>query len=169
MMKRVMCLLLALLLCGTVCAETAEPAVSMLETLDFTCDTADGGTFTLSEHLGKVVFVNFWATWCGPCCMEMPAINELAARYAESEDVTILTVNLGDRIDVVQEFLKDNGYTMQAACDVNNDVVMLYGVYSIPATVIFDKNGEVYTAWIGVAGSVDELCQHCVDIIEELR
>lgn len=168
-MKSIMSILLVLLLCSTAYAGTAEQAVSALASLDFTCDTADGGTFTLREHLGKVVFINFWATWCGPCCAEMPAINELAAYYAEADDVTILTVNLGDRIDVVQKFLKDNGYTMPVACDVSNEIAMLYGVYSIPATVIFDKDGEVGSAWIGVAGNTDEICQHIADIIEALR
>lgn len=169
MIKRVMSILLVLLLCSTACAGMAEQARSAMEVLDFTCGMADGGSFTLHEHLGKVVLVNFWATWCGPCCAEMPAINELAAYYAETDDVTILTVNLGDRIEVVQRFLEDNEYTMPVACDINNEIAMLYGVYSIPATVIFDKNGEVGSAWIGVTGEIEEIYLHTVDIIEGFR
>lgn len=168
-MKRILSILLALLLCSTAFAGMAEQTGSALEASDFTCDMADGGNFTLREHLGKVVFINFWATWCGPCCTEMPAINELAAYYAEADDVTILTVNLGDRTDVVQRFLKDNGYTMPVACDVSNETALLFGVYSIPATVIFDKNGAVNNAWIGVTGEIDEICPRIVDIIEALR
>lgn len=169
MIKRILSILLALLLCAAVCIGTAEQAGSALEKSDFTCTMADGGAFTLHDHLGKVVLINFWTTWCGPCRTEMPAINELAAYYAQADDVTILTVNLGDKIDVVQKFLEDNGYTMPVACDVNNAVALLYGVYNIPATVIFDKNGDVNSAWIGVSGEIDEICPHIINIIEGLR
>lgn len=169
MMKRVTGILLAVLLCCAAWLGAAEEKASALEILDFTCETADGEVFTLHEHLGKVVFINFWATWCGPCCAEMPVINDLAAHYAETEDVTILTVNLGDRMDVVQAFLQENGYTLPVACDVNNDAALLYGVYSIPATIIFDKNGDIFSAWTGTLAEIDEACSRLIELIEGLR
>lgn len=169
-MKRLTAMLLALMLLvtlGLACAE--EAAEPLLVRADFTCDTADGGVFTLSEHLGEVVFINFWATWCRPCCYELPALDELAARYADAEDVTVMTVNCGERMETVKAFLAEGGYGFPVACDTTGRVAMMYGADTIPATLIYDKTGAVYGAWVGVIADVSEICQRYADIIEALR
>lgn len=166
-MKRLAAILLSLLmLCSFALAES-EPSV--LEIFDFTAALASGETFTLSDHLGEVVFVNFWATWCGPCVYELPAINDLYAKYQDAEDVTVVSVNCGDRASIVSAFLADKGYALPAVCDEDNAICMHYGVSSIPFTVIFDKTGAVGGAWVGVVADVSEICDHYSNAIEALR
>lgn len=170
MVKKIAALLAAVMLLAAMNLALAQEAKApLLVRADFTCDTADGGVFTLSEHLGEVVFINFWATWCRPCCYELPALNDLAAYYADAEDVTVITVNCGDRMETVQAFMAENGYTFPVACDTTGRVGMMYGADAIPATLIYDKSGEAYGAWLGVIGDVSMICQHYVDIIEALR
>lgn len=166
-MRKWICMLLAvtLMCCGIAAAE--EPSV--LERFDFSCDMEDGTVFTLSEHLGEVVFLNFWATWCGPCVYELPGIAQLCAMYADAEDVTAVTINCGDRLSTVQAFLADQDYSLPVVCDETNAVSMLYGFEAIPATVIFNKDGSVYGAWLGVQAEVEEISAHYAGMIEAIR
>ena len=72
---------------------------------DFTAELADGGSFTLSEQSDKVVLLNFWATWCGPCVQEMPAFEKLAEEY--KDDVAILAVNCQEDTKTVDKFIEE--------------------------------------------------------------
>lgn len=120
---------------------------------DFTVETADGGTFVLSEHSGKVVLLNFWATWCGPCVREMPAFEKLHSDYGE--DVAILAVNCMEERDTVNQFISDNGYTFPIAYDVEGTISMKYPSDGIPYTLVIGKDGIVKDIYLG-AGEADE-------------
>lgn len=113
--------------------------------LDFTAQMTDGSSFTLSEQAGKVVLVNFWATWCGPCVRELPDIARLHEEYSSGEQVRIITVNLGESASTVQRFLDRQSYSLPVILDPNRTISGPYNITNIPRTVIFNKDGTV--AW----------------------
>lgn len=116
---------------------------------DFTADLADGSTFTLSEQSGKVVLLNFWATWCGPCVGEMPAFEKLWKEYGD--EVAVLAVNCLEDEETVRQFVAENGYTFPIAFDVEGVVNMKYPTDGIPYTVVIGKDGTVQDIYVGAA------------------
>ncbi|MGO0985691.1 cytochrome c biogenesis protein/redoxin [Clostridioides difficile] len=120
-----------------------------IKSIDFTLTDQYGKTHKLSDYEGKVVFLNFWATWCPPCKEEMPHIEQLYKDYKKNnEDVVILGVaspNLGregSREHVIN-FLKDEGYTFPVALDEDGELAYQYGINAFPTTFIIDKEGYV--------------------------
>lgn len=130
---------------------------------DFTVETADGDTFVLSEQSGKVVLLNFWATWCGPCVREMPAFEKLHSDYGE--DVAILAVNCMEDKDTVNQFISDNGYTFPIAYDLEGMTSMKYPSDGIPYTLVIDKDGIVRNIYLG-AGDADEQYEEYKSAVE---
>lgn len=116
---------------------------------DFTAGLADGSTFTLSEQSGKVVLLNFWATWCGPCVGEMPAFEKLYKEYGN--EVSILAVNCLEDEETVRQFISENGYTFPIAFDVEGVVNMKYPTDGIPYTLVIGKDGTVQDIYVGAA------------------
>ena len=116
---------------------------------DFTLTDQYGNTHTLSDYKGKTVFLNFWATWCGPCKSEMPDIQALYQNYGEnSGDLVVLGVaNPGIQDvsqDEVEQFLTDHGYTFPVLMDTTGQVFAWYGISAFPTTFMIDVNGNVY-------------------------
>ena len=116
--------------------------------LDFTAEMPDGSTFTLSEQAGKVVLVNFWAAWCGPCLREMPDLAQLYEEYGGQ--VAFVFVNCGESAYTVQGFLEQQGYGFPVLCDTQGTLMGAYGVTAIPRTVIFGKDGTVAEDFTGM-------------------
>jgi peroxiredoxin len=115
---------------------------------DFTLKTPEGGTFRLSEQRGKVVLVNFWATWCPPCKEEMPAMERLHARYKKNGFV-MLAVSVDADPRVVPPFLKAHHFTFPVAYDPGMDVANTYGVRALPASFVVDREGHLAALAIG--------------------
>lgn len=122
---------------------------------DFTLTDQYGNMHTLSEYKGKVVFLNFWATWCPPCKQEMPDIQELYEELGEnSEDVIILGVanprtkeypnNQDKDVEYVKQFLTDNGYTFPVVMDETGDVLKQFGISAFPTTFMIGTDGNVF-------------------------
>ncbi len=122
--------------------ETAEEGSEMP---DFSMELLGGGTFTLSEHRGKVVLVNFWATWCGPCVGELPDFQQLQQDYAD--ELVILAVNCGESAETVESFMAENGYTFA----VHADEAYRWGGFltGIPYTVVIGPDGTVAATQLG--------------------
>lgn len=132
---------------------------------DFTATLTDGSEFTLSDHEGKVILLNFWATWCGPCVGEMPAFEKLQETYGE--DLVLLAVNSGEDEGTVTSFLEKNGYTFPVALDPEYAVAMLYPTDAIPYTVIIGTDGKVAVTQVG-AGDADTMYAHYSELIDGL-
>ena len=130
---------------------------------DFTATLADGSTFTLSDHEGKVVLLNFWATWCGPCVGEMPAFEKLQETYGE--DLVLLAVNSGEEEETVKAFLEENGYTFPVALDPDYAVSDRYPTDGIPYTVIIGADGKVAATQVGAADA-DTMYAHYCELID---
>lgn len=122
---------------------------------DFTLYDQFGVQHTLSEYKGKVVFLNFWASWCGPCKQEMPDIQALYESYQENqEDVIFLGVaNPATQTNPFQQdvspeeitaFLSDNHYTYPTAMDLTGEVLAAYGISAFPTTFMIDADGNIF-------------------------
>ena len=122
---------------------------------DFTLVDQYGETHTLSDYAGKTVFLNFWATWCGPCKSEMPEIQALYEKYGENQgDLIVLGVanpKTGDapyNQDVtqaeVEQFLEDNGYTFPVVMDTTGEIFYYYGITAFPTTFMIGVDGNVF-------------------------
>lgn len=129
--------------------EPAEPSGDLAA--DFTVLDRSGKQVRLSEQFGKPLVVNFWASWCGPCCYELPAFDTAAAQYAD--EIGFMMVNLTDgrseTVDSVQAFLEENGYTFPVYFDTTEEAAQTYSVFSIPLTVFIRADGTVMDSHIG--------------------
>ncbi len=109
---------------------------------DFTLHAMDGPNLRLKEQRGRVVMVNFWATWCGPCRQEMPQLNRLYEKYKASGFV-LLGVNVDDDQRKAAEIAAKLGVTFPVLLDTDKTVSKLYDVSTMPSTVIIDRDGKV--------------------------
>lgn len=111
---------------------------------DFNLKDQYGVTHSLENYKGKVIFLNFWATWCPPCKKEMPDIENIYKEYGENKkDVIILGVN-SEKENEVKKFLKDKGYTFPTVIDENSEVMRKYFIQAFPTSFVIDKEGNVY-------------------------
>lgn len=113
---------------------------------NFTLKTLEGEPVTLDEARGKVVVLDFWATWCGPCRRELPTIEKLRAEFAGK--VAFFGVNDEDS-GTVREFLKKNHYELAVLMDGKRQVHRQYGVSAIPTLLIIDRQGVIREHFIG--------------------
>ncbi|HEV8438373.1 MAG TPA: TlpA disulfide reductase family protein [Methylomirabilota bacterium] len=108
----------------------------------FRVATPDNRELRLSDFKGKVVFLNFWATWCKPCEEEMPSMERLHQRFKEQGLVVVAISEDADGASVVGPYLKKRNLTFPVGLDPKMSVAGLYGVWAIPSTFIIDKNGN---------------------------
>ena len=116
--------------------------------LDFEASTPDGKRVRLKDYRGKVVFLNFWATWCVPCLREMPAMERLSKKMA-GRAFTILAVNLMETPAQVRKFLEEIPVTFTIVMDTTGEISENYGATSLPLTYIIDKKGRVIHRALG--------------------
>jgi peroxiredoxin len=111
---------------------------------DFTLKNLQGETVSLSQFRGKKVILNFWASWCTPCKIELPHFQSLWARYNPGADFAILTV-AGSQSEeaVIRDFITDGNYTFPVCLDPNDDAFNKYDLTSIPKTYFIDKDGVI--------------------------
>lgn len=115
---------------------------------DFELTDLDGESFKISDYKGKVVFLNFWGTWCPPCQGELPHVQALYDKYKDSEDVVILTIVGFDTRekdeDGIRAYMETNDYTFRAAFDSEGLAGYLYGISSFPTTFMIDRDSNVF-------------------------
>ncbi len=120
---------------------------------DFTLMTLDGEETTLSDHKGKKIILNIWASWCPPCKAEMPDMQRFYEEYGgKDSDFEILAVNLTaseKKLEDVQNFAEEYNITFPILLDDEEEVAYRYQVSSIPSTFILNENGEVDIRFIG--------------------
>jgi peroxiredoxin len=115
---------------------------------DFTLPTPDGGTFRLGDQRGKVVFINFWATWCPPCRDEMPSLERLYAQRRNGP-FTLVAISLDANPAVVAPYLKQSRLTFPVALDPKMDLATAYGVRALPASFVVDPRGMLAAMALG--------------------
>jgi len=107
---------------------------------DFTLAALNGGTFSLADQRGKIVLINFWATWCPPCLEEMPAMERLWQKHKDSGFV-LVAVSVDTDPKKVVPFVTEHKLTFPIALDPSMGVADKYGVRALPSSFIVDKGG----------------------------
>ena len=144
-------------------AHTTAPANHL--TPEFTVYDLEGKEVHLSDFFGKPIVLNFWASWCGPCQMEMPDFNE---KYLEiGEKVQFLMVNMTDgsreTVETASAFIAEQGYSFPVFYDTDMDAATVYSVYSLPTTYFIDVEG--YTVARATGAISGETLQRGIDMI----
>ena len=109
---------------------------------DFALRSLGDQNLRLSEHLGDVVVINFWATWCGPCRQEMPLLDEIYNKY-KLAGLTLLSINIDDSAERAGEMAQTLKVTYPVLLDERKEVSRAYDVGSMPLTVLIDREGVV--------------------------
>ena len=133
-------------------ADDTESTLTPAPLSDLELTDQFGNIHTLADYKGKVIFLNFWATWCGPCRNEMPDIQKLYEEYSaqgEGAEVVILGVagpGIGQEgsADEIASFMEENGYTYPVLMDESGEMFSQYGISAFPTTFMIDKDGNVY-------------------------
>lgn len=115
---------------------------------DFSLTLFDGRSVRLSDFRGKVVFLNFWASWCPPCRAEAGLL-EKAWRQYKDQGVIFLGIDIQDTEEAARTFIREFGITYPNGRDPNNRIAIDYGVYGIPETFFIDKDGRITYKHIG--------------------
>jgi peroxiredoxin len=115
----------------------------------------EGKRFRLADHKGKIVLLDFWASWCGPCLQTMPQVEKVAAQFAD-QGVELVTINLQETPERVRTALERLKLEFPVALDKDGRVAERYGATSIPQTVIVDREGKVARLFVGGSPRFDE-------------
>jgi peroxiredoxin len=126
-----------------------QPVKAGMKAPSFRLEDLKGKKSELKDYRGKVILLNFWATWCGPCKEEMPSMEELHKQLKE-KDFVFLTISV-DYVGVkpVQEFIEKHRYTFPVLIDPKCETLDLFDVKGIPTTFLIDKKGMIIGKAIG--------------------
>ena len=128
---------------------------------DFTMLDMEGNEVTLASFFGKPIVLNFWASWCGPCKMEMPEIQKFYDKYGQQ--IHFLLVSVDDSLDAAKTFISDSGYTFPVYFDTTSVGAYTYGASSIPLTFFIDAEGNLTAYYMGAMS--ESILQQGVDMI----
>ena len=133
-------------------ARLSHPKASAITKLgkapEFSLTDMDGEPFTLESTRGKWVFLHFWASWCGPCREEMPAIQQMRSTF-DNDKFEIVLINTAENEDTIFSFLGEIGMDMNSLMDTDGLVTEKYKPRGLPTTILIDPNGLVQYQAIG--------------------
>lgn len=130
--------------------EKNKETKSAVSYTDFALKNEEGNIIHTSELRGKVVFINFWASWCPPCRAEFPSVQKFYEKYQSNPNIVFLTVNLDNNQEQGKAYLKEKGFTVPFLT-VGSTIPKEIYAGSLPTTVILDKQGEIRLRHKGVA------------------
>lgn len=130
----------------------------------------DGNKVSASDLRGKVVVVDFWATWCGPCKASFPGMQKMVNKYKDSPEVKFVFIDTWERVENKEknaaDFIESNKYTFHVLMDNDNRVVEQFKVEGIPTKFVLDKTGKIRFKSVGFGGSDDKLISELTAMIE---
>ncbi len=118
-----------------------EPVEAGKAAPPFTLQDMSGREVSLDDYKGEIVIVDFWATWCGPCRMTMPMLDDIQEEYAGK--MSVLAVNLQEPKGVVREYILEHGLNSKVLLDEDGSVGRQYGAAAIPLQLLIDQNGII--------------------------
>ena len=121
---------------------------------DFKIVAENGKTYTRSDFGGKLLVLNFWASWCPPCIEETPSLNEFAKQYA-SQGVVVLGVSIDKNEKLYHNFLNRWHVAFETARDPESDISASYGTFLIPESYLIDRNGKVVEKFVNSTDWMD--------------
>lgn len=125
----------------------------------FKADRLDGSkTIDINELKGKVVFVDFWASWCPPCLKSLPEFENLQTSFAHRDDVVVLAINLDEDPNSASKFVQKLDVTYEILADSTGQIPSAFGVQAMPSSYIIDKSGVIQYVHKGYkSGDVDKI------------
>ena len=134
---------------------------------DFEARALTGKALKLSTLKGKVVLLDFWATWCGPCEETIPRLERLDDRY-RAQGLEIVGVSVDDDAGEVPPFVRAHGMRYPVVVDEGKQVMELYNVRAVPTTVLVDRRGRIRARWMGTGDDVvEEMEQDIRSMLDE--
>lgn len=131
---------------------------------DFVLKDTRGKAVRLSDYKGKVVLLEFWATWCPPCKLTIPDLNELHEKY-KGKDFALLSVSIDDPLSTLKPFIEEYGIKFTVLVN-DKHIERLYGIINIPATFLIDKTGNIASKHLGyVPDTADMLSKEIEDLL----
>jgi len=134
-----------------------------LEVPDFELKDVYGNKINLLDYKGKIIFVNFWTSWCDSCLFEIPDLNEINNEYKD-KDVVILAISVMETETTIGNFVEAYDYGLKFLLDLDGEVAKLYGAEGYPTTFVIDKNGKLYDK---KSDSIDK--KYLIDTINKLQ
>jgi len=123
-----------------------------VDSTDFTLETLDGKSVSLASYRGSLVFLSFWATWCGPCKQELPSAQALYEKL-KAKGFLIVAVDVMEGNKTVTDFVKANGMTFPVLLDTDGKVGGQYDARNIPTNYIVDRKGKILARIVGYDGT----------------
>ena len=142
------CLRALLLLLAASAAAAAESAAEPVEAPPLVATDLDGNAFRLSDHAGRVLVVNFWASWCAPCRAELPSMNRAVDKLRQAP-VTWLGANVGEDREAVAAFVTDFAIEFTVLLDPDGELSQRWEVTGMPTTFVVDRDGYIAHKIVG--------------------
>lgn len=147
-MRHILAFSIAVLFCTVLSAQEIKPEIIKIgdKAPTFSIETLDGKIFNTAELKGKVIYLNFFATWCGPCMKEMPHIESEIWKDIKQDDFVMLSIAREHTKEDIVKWQKEKGYTLPFAVDPKREVYSLFAPQYIPRNIVIARNGDiVYT------------------------
>jgi DsbE subfamily thiol:disulfide oxidoreductase len=154
-LKVILVIILTLAILIASCAGNQNPRIGK-PAPEFQLNTLDGQPVSLSDLKGKPVLINFWASWCRPCCEEMPYLQQIYDEWQE-RGLMLLAINIGDNLSQVAEFMQSQGLSLPVLLDTEGKVAEQYGIRGIPTSFFIDKDGIIKEMRVGAFQSKAEI------------
>ena len=140
-------------------AKRSWPANAKVPSIDYTDLT--GQVLSWQQLQGKVVVINFWATWCAPCTEELPSLQRLQEMKLGS-DLVVITINHKERLGKIRSFNLDTGFNLPVVADSQGEIAKNWGIKIFPTSVILSREGK--PTWI-IEGSADWTSKELLDLL----
>lgn len=129
--------------------DTSKEKGEYNQDINFTLQDLKGNEVSISDFQGKKVFINFWATWCPNCEVEMPHMQTIWEEFGE--EVVVVAVDIGESKDTVKKYIDKEGYTFKVLLDKENEIAGKFGITAVPTSILLDENGNLI---YGVRGAM---------------
>ena len=136
------------------------------EAPQFTLKDVDGKEYSKESLKGKIVVMNFWGIWCGPCRREIPQLNKLVKQYEDRQDVVFLAVS-SDPVDKLKHFIQETEFNYRLiseknATDLSTKIIDL-GMIAFPSHAVLDKDGNVVLQYLGEHPAIEQMLSSCIE------